>query len=99
MVSLVYDSKIVLNQTHDNIELGFVFFLYHFKECYFGNNVPVGFSTYATLTQQCPYGDVIRFHVISSYNCNRYNTDTYRFTCPYNGLYPFNVHIVAYHNH
>ena len=63
-----------------------------------GEHGAVGFSAYATSEEQCNDGDKIIFDAIVSNIGNHYNTDTYKFTCPYHGLYLFNVNIVAYHS-
>ena len=64
-----------------------------------GDHGPVGFSAYATTDRPYDDGDVVQFDAIVSNIGNHYSPDTYKFTCPYNGLYLFNVNFVAYSNY
>ena len=59
------------------------------------DHAPVGFSTYATTSEQYSPGEVVVFSEVISNIGNRYDPNTSKFTCPYNGLYLFILNMNA----
>ena len=57
---------------------------------------PVGFSAYATTSEQYYSGDLVVFSGVISNIGNHYDPNTSKFTCPYNGLYLFSLNMNAY---
>ena len=56
----------------------------------------VMFTAYDTSVSQTHYsGDIIDYPYISSNIGNAYDASTYKFTCPYDGIYVFHFHIQA----